>query len=224
VSIQNTPKGGTDARQMPSKTPDELRAGAVEGQDVIFLGWQKTTSGDLIRSTTYSRRGILSISPLSPTTTLHANHLRIPLTPSPYPGVGPSPWQDLGTELLYPATSERSDRICRVELHRRQEAVEGGRGPEPARHHTRSVGNRANGYRSSSGDRDDRYEPVQNRDAFRFFDNLVGTDEAIYETAGSLGRGERVWILAKLPGYIKVNRKDIVGKYLLLSNSHDGAP
>ncbi|MEP7376815.1 MAG: DUF932 domain-containing protein [Chitinophagaceae bacterium] len=66
------------------------------------------------------------------------------------------------------------------------------------------------------------YEIVQNVDAFSFFDSIVGGDGIQYETAGALGKGEKIFITAKLPGYIKVGREDLIEQYLFLTTSHDG--
>jgi phage/plasmid-like protein (TIGR03299 family) len=66
------------------------------------------------------------------------------------------------------------------------------------------------------------YEVVQNKDAFTFFDAIVGGEGIMYETAGALGKGERIFITAKLPGYIKVGSDDLIEKYLFLTTSHDG--
>jgi len=67
------------------------------------------------------------------------------------------------------------------------------------------------------------YEVVQNRDAFSFFDAIVGGgDGIIYETCGALGKGERIFITAKLPGYIRVGNDDLIEKYIFLTTSHDG--
>jgi phage/plasmid-like protein (TIGR03299 family) len=66
------------------------------------------------------------------------------------------------------------------------------------------------------------YQIVQNLDAFSFFDSIVGGDGIQYETAGALGKGERIFITAKLPGYIKVGNADLIEQYLFLTTSHDG--
>jgi phage/plasmid-like protein (TIGR03299 family) len=67
------------------------------------------------------------------------------------------------------------------------------------------------------------YTPFQNRDAFGFLDSLVGKgkDKAIYDTAGALYGGKRIWLLVKLPGNVSV-KGDPVEKFLLCANSHDG--
>jgi phage/plasmid-like protein (TIGR03299 family) len=67
------------------------------------------------------------------------------------------------------------------------------------------------------------YEVVQNVNAFEFFDSIVGgKDGILYETAGALGNGERIFITAKLPNYIRVGRDDLIEQFLFLTTSHNG--
>lgn len=67
-----------------------------------------------------------------------------------------------------------------------------------------------------------KYVPLQNKEAFSFFDGILSLKAATIAAAGSFDEGRIVYILAKLPGTIKVIDKDISEKYLLLSNTHDG--
>jgi len=67
-----------------------------------------------------------------------------------------------------------------------------------------------------------RYEIIQNNQAFEFFDDIVGDKVAMFETAGALGKGEKIFITAKLPQHITVGKDDIEN-YLLLSSTHDGS-
>lgn len=77
----------------------------------------------------------------------------------------------------------------------------------------------ANGILGSCGK---QYHIVQNEDLFSFFDFLVEDNHAIYQTAGALGNGERVWILARLPKDIVVGNDDVVNQYILVTNAHTG--
>lgn len=69
----------------------------------------------------------------------------------------------------------------------------------------------------------EKYTEVQNIDAFNFFNDAIGKDKAIWQTAGFFGNGERIFVSAKLPDSIYVNGKDPVDNYLVFTTSHDGS-
>ena len=67
-----------------------------------------------------------------------------------------------------------------------------------------------------------RYRPLQNIEAFQFFDPILSDSKAYYETAGALCEGEKIWVMAKLPEVMEIVPGDACFKYLLLSNTHTG--
>ena len=71
------------------------------------------------------------------------------------------------------------------------------------------------------------YQPIQNVDAFKMFDNVVKDGRILYHNAGYFRGGSKIFVTAKLPGVIEigkgVGKTDEVERYLLLSNSHDGS-
>jgi phage/plasmid-like protein (TIGR03299 family) len=68
------------------------------------------------------------------------------------------------------------------------------------------------------------YHPLQNSEAFQWFDILLHESDVTLEAAGSLKRGKRIWILAKIVmNPVEIQDGDAIQPYLLLHNSHDGS-
>lgn len=68
----------------------------------------------------------------------------------------------------------------------------------------------------------ERYTPIQNKSLFSFIDGIIGEDGFHYETAGVLGKGERVFVMAKVGSYDVLGTGDVHDTYLLGVGSHDG--
>jgi phage/plasmid-like protein (TIGR03299 family) len=149
--------------------------------------------------------------------------------------VGEEPWHGLGTKLNAPATASEAIKTAHLAwqvVKKPITAVDSGL-QKPLSSREVVVPNKFAVVREDLWNARDQdchvlglvsngYTPLQNEEAFAFFDPIVGSNAAVYETAGALGHGERVWMLAKLPTAMRVVGDDISNKYLLLSNSHDG--
>ena len=126
------------------------------------------------------------------------------------------PWHGLGVEVSEAPNSEDALRFAGLDWNVRQENVFNSRGGV------------IKGFKANMRDSDDRvlgvvgdrYKVVQNRDAFKFTDGLIGGDVR-YETAGSLRDGKQIWLLAKLPEQKIAG--DAVEPYLCFTNAHDGS-
>src|SRR5262245_52747140 len=68
------------------------------------------------------------------------------------------------------------------------------------------------------------YHVFQNAAAFDFMDAIVSEKLAMYETAGAIFGGRRVWLMARIPQELRVaGTDDVTLPYVLLTNSHDGS-
>lgn len=127
------------------------------------------------------------------------------------------PWHGLGTEVKEAPTS--ADALIYAGLNwdvlQRDVYTEEGIQISGYKANIRSSDNAALGIVS------DRYKVVQNEDAFRFTDDLLG-EGVVYETAGALQGGRKVWMLAKLPDRYIISGDEITS-YLVIMNSHDGS-
>ena len=136
---------------------------------------------------------------------------------------GAPPWHKLGVALSEPATAAAAIDAAGLGYEVESLPVFAAGPDGPIDIPTLRLNVRAD-TRVPLGVVSDKYRIVQNREAFGFLDGLVAGGEVRYHTAGALGRGERIWMLAQLPGPLRVGRTDdLVEKYLLLYNSHDAS-
>lgn len=126
------------------------------------------------------------------------------------------PWHGLGTMVMETPTSKAALELAGLDWKVIQKALKTADGIPVM------------GFKANVRDTDeqvlgvvtDRYQIVQNEEAFAFTDALLG-EGVTYETAGSLQNGRRTWILAKLPQRYIISGDEIT-PYLVFMNSHDG--
>ena len=104
------------------------------------------------------------------------------------------PWHGLGVQVMEAPTSRDALILAGLDWQVEQHSV------------YTAAGDRIPGYKANTRSSDhatlgivtDRYQVVQNSEAFQFTDDLLG-EGVTYETAGSLQGGRKVWLLARMP-------------------------
>lgn len=127
------------------------------------------------------------------------------------------PWHGLGTVVAECPDSQEAIKLAGLDWKVEQKDVYADNW------------NRIPGYKANVRDSDhsvlgvvsDRYQVVQNEEAFAFTDELLG-EGVRYETAGSLQEGRRVFLLARLPQRFIIAGDEIT-PYFVIMNSHDAS-
>ena len=130
------------------------------------------------------------------------------------------PWHGLGTKVDEAPTSAEALELAGLNWKVEQTPVYTADGTLIPNYKA----NRRNTDKSVLGIVTDRYQIVQNDEAFEFTDSIVGETEngvVKYETAGSLNHGKKIWLLAKMPTQKVLD--DEVEPYMCFTNSHDGS-
>jgi len=125
------------------------------------------------------------------------------------------PWHGLGTAVAEAPTSAEAIKLAGLDWVVESKPVFTDSGIEIPNYkaNIRDIDQKVLGVVSN------RYQVVQNKDAFDFTDALIG-EGCRYETAGSLCGGKRIFLLARMPESKILD--DSFENYICFTNSHDG--
>ena len=126
------------------------------------------------------------------------------------------PWHGLGTKVDEAPNSKEAIKLAGLDWNVNPTVIYDANGKE------------ISGYKANMRDSDqsilgivsDRYQIVQNSEAFEFTDSLLD-EGVVYETAGSLRDGKQIWLLARMPSTTILG--DDVDPYLWFTNTFDGS-
>ena len=129
---------------------------------------------------------------------------------------GELPWHGLGVKVIDDLTPEQMMQKAGVDWSvEKQDLVTAGGSV---------IKNKQALVRSSDGSVLDvvgkGWNPVQNADAFNFFEEYVKAGDMQMHTAGSLDNGKMVWALAKTNDSFELFKGDVTENYFLFSNPH----
>ena len=130
---------------------------------------------------------------------------------------GELPWHGLGVKVIDDLTPEQMMQKAGVDWSvEKQDLVTSGGS---------TVKSKQALVRSSDGSVLDvvgkGWNPVQNADAFNFFEEYVRAGDMQMHTAGSLNGGKMVWALAKTNESFELFNGDVTENYFLFSNPHE---
>ena len=130
---------------------------------------------------------------------------------------GELPWHGLGTKVVADLTPEQMMQKAGVDwtVEKQDMITSGGS----------TVKSKQALVRSSDGEVLDvvgkGWNPVQNAEAFNFFEEYVVAGDMQMHTAGSLNGGKMVWALAKTNDSFELFNGDVTENYFLFSNPHE---
>lgn len=137
--------------------------------------------------------------------------------------MGETPWHGLGNRVTEALTVEQAIKQAGLDWAVRKEEIQLKIAPDlyvPGFATVREINNKID----VLGVVGPRYTPLQNTEAFNFFNPLVESGLVTLETAGALCDGKKIWVMARINDNsdMAIVGDDMVRKFILLSNSHDG--
>ena len=138
---------------------------------------------------------------------------------------GETPWHHLGVKVNGDEPTEQLLKLARLDWEVTVEPMFFvDRNPEINVY--RRVPNRRVVLRAGNialGTVGDTYVPIQNHEALKVLELARQEFGLQIETMGALGKGEKVWALAKMPNHFHVVDGDRISGYTLILWGHDGA-